>query len=99
MNQTATGKPTIWWVVISLLLGVGLLVDAGFLVAGGNCASLEVPTSIRYRALGSAMRSLCERWGPLAPAAIEALLAVVVLALAVSMWRERRRARLDPSAE
>ncbi len=98
MSQTATRKPALWWVVLFLLLGVGMLVDAGFLAFGGDCASLEVPTSIRYRALGSSMRSLCEHWGPLPPAAIEALVAAVVLAVAVAMGRERRRARLSPSA-
>ncbi|HKI01957.1 MAG TPA: hypothetical protein VKK31_08260 [Thermoanaerobaculia bacterium] len=91
MRDTATDKPSLWGVVIALLLGAGMLVDAGVTAFGGNCASLEVPTSISYRALGTAMRSLCERWGPFVPAAIEALFAAGVLAFAVSLLRERQR--------
>jgi hypothetical protein len=74
-----------------MLLGVWMFVDAGITAFGGDCASLEVPGSIQYRALGEGMRTLCERWGPFAPAAIEALCAAVVLALGVAMARERRR--------
>jgi len=95
MRNAATGKPSLWGVVVAFLFGAWLLVDAGVTAFGGDCASLEVPTSITYRTVGTAMRSLCERWGPFVPAAIEALFAAGVLAFAALLMRQRRRAAVS----
>jgi ABC-type Co2+ transport system permease subunit len=95
MRHTDTRKPSLRSVVFALLLGVGMFVDAGVTAFGGNCASLDVPASISYRTLGTAMRSLCERWGPFVPAAIEAIFAAGVLAFADFLRRERQRAAVS----
>jgi hypothetical protein len=96
-RQSPDREPTLWDVFIALPLGLWILVDAGLLLFRvSDCASLEVPGSILYRSVGEGMRTLCERWGPFFPAAIEALVAAIPLAYAVFSWRQYRRRKQAP---
>jgi hypothetical protein len=99
-RQSVDWEPTMWDVVFGALLGAALLVLPVLLLSGvEDCASLDLPSSFQYRAMGQGMRRLCERWGPVPPAAIEVLTALIPLGYALGAWRVyRRRKQARPEA-
>jgi hypothetical protein len=84
-------QPSLLEVSIFLLVGLFMLAT-GVAIPFQGCAELEISTGM-YVPIGRGMHRLCDTTGPLVPAAIGALIAMMPLAYSVAAWREYRRQR------
>lgn len=90
-------EPSLWEIVIALLLGIFLFVT-GVIPPLRGCASIDIPTAGPASTFGYSMRRLCDLWGPVIPVTIGAVIAMLPIAYAVAAWREYRRLKQPSGA-